>query len=132
MPSEAMSVQSIELGLGLLALAMPTTMIAWTIAILAIGGLRDPADQPLEFRIIASRAQFYVSKHYPDLTSIAAAIVFWGLGNFPPIYVLVVRPHGGAGLDVSIVYLAVQALWLLRIRRAIVRAGGDHGGSPMT
>ena len=131
-----MSTQAVNLAVSLV-FCLAVSMIAWTLAVLAFGWLQDSADQPSEFGFIASRAHFFVSERArvrsPDRMAIGAALVFWGLANFPAIAFFVLRPYDLGGILLCVAYFGVQILWLLRIRRAIVRSrAGSGDDSPVS
>jgi hypothetical protein len=121
-----------EFGLWLFVFCLPVSMIAWTLAVLAVGWLQDPADQPSEFGFFAAATHLFVSERAsvrsPDRMAIGAALVFWGLANGPLLIVLVKMLYDLVGMLFLVAYVGVQILWLLRIRRAIVRSRTGTGG----
>ena len=127
-----MSALSLEFALWLFGVCLPTTMIAWTLAVLGAGRLRNPDDQPRSFRFIAAAVRLFISErasqHSPDRIAIAGGIVFWAGANGPLLFVLVKRPYDLAGMLLLVAYVVVQAIWLQRIRRAVVRSRTGQGG----
>jgi hypothetical protein len=112
----------VELSVFLLAFALPGTLIGWTLGILSAGQLRDRPDQPASFRFIAVRFPTRVPGAVPDEAGFAVAVALLGLANFYPAGALLLWPYGPLGRAILGVYFLTQGLWLLRVRRAIVRA----------
>ena len=133
-----MSTEAVNVALGLVVISGPMTIIAVAGALLAIGWLREPNDQPPEFRAIASYVRLFVSPHAtlrrPDRLAVVSAAVFWGLANLPLLAILAsilfFRSLRGLSVDalaVIIVYFIAQGLWLVRIRQAVLRSRTGRG-----
>ncbi len=118
-----------EDALALFALCLPFSMIAWAGIARSAGWLREQADQPAWFRFIAVRSPSWGTGDPPVWAEIILALVFGTLMNFPAAGLLAIWPYGWLGRLIPVAYFLAQGMWLLDMRRAIIRAKARHPGS---
>jgi hypothetical protein len=106
----------------LFLVALPMSMVGSTWAALAAGWLPDEVDQPVVFRFIAARSKGWATAGASNRGGMVFGLLFWGFANAEPLGLLLVWPYGLVGRAIVVAYAVVQGIWLLAIRRAIVRA----------
>ena len=118
----------VQLVVALFACALPLSLIAWTVVVTSVGWLRDPADQPRLFRLVAAQFPASEPQPTPNWIGVIMGVGFLGFFSYAPVVVFVIWPNGWFGRFVIVAYLLVQVFWLLRVRQAIIRArSGDDG-----
>ena len=111
------------------SLCLPISLVAWTGIVRCLGWLGDTDDQPSWFWFIAVRSPFWDTGATPVLTALGSAVFVWAVGNFVPVLALVFGTYGPLDRVGVLVYFVVQGVFVLQIRRAIMRARSGEEGS---
>jgi len=103
----------------LFLVAFPLSICLWAVILIGGGGVRSVAAMPPEFRLAAS-ATGADSGQGPSGPAVPVTLFFLVVCNIVPVGLLV-RPYGPISWVAAVVYVVVQSLWLVRIRRAVQR-----------
>jgi hypothetical protein len=107
--------------------SLPGSLFAWALVVIGAALLREPADQPVWYRIYM-RVMSSLVRDDPNAQGVALGVFFLAVFNFVPVYLLVDNPYGDQALTVDFVYLAVEAAFLVPLVRAILRTRARDRG----
>jgi hypothetical protein len=99
---------------------LPISICLWAILLVGVGAVNSVERMPWELQLAARIA---VDGKYegPSWTVVPAAICFLVFANLP-VPLIVLGPYGLDGSIAAVLYVLVEAAWLVRVRRAIREA----------
>lgn len=111
-----MDASDLQAGGLVFVLFFPTSVFLWSILLIGSGFVRDIPAMPWELQLSAHIAGADRSEGSSPM-AVPIALLCLALFNVVPLGLLV-RPYGPVSWVAAVVYVVVQSLWLLRIRRA--------------
>ena len=116
-----MRVLDLQTFLFLFLVCFPLSVYLWSVLLVGGGFVRSIPEMPWEFRLAARITGAKRSEGFAAM-AVAGPLVLLAIINSPVLFAIA-GPYGLIGFLAAVSYVAVQLLWLARIRRAIRRIG---------